>query len=153
MAYKIDGKVTEHFTWTEVCNTKAKTDVKAVSSPALLTHARMMEHLRMLINSHTGHGCHVNSWYREKEFNKLVGGSPNSEHLDGLATDIASTSIPETLYITAMLYWKAICQIYGKIGTVGYYDWGMHFGSDGGRFGRTEFRVYDNRSTNKGETI
>jgi len=149
MAYKISGKVANHFTWDEVCNTKAATEIKAVSSPKLLVHAQMIEHLRMLIYAHTGAGCHVNSWYREKEFNKACGGSPNSEHLDGLATDIASTSIPPSLYTTAMLYWKAICEVYGKIGTVGYYDWGMHFGSDGGRNGRTAFYVYDMR-TKKG---
>lgn len=35
----------------------------------------------------------INSGYRTKEYNKLIGGSPNSQHLLGRAADISMTNM------------------------------------------------------------
>ena len=139
MAYLVDGNVTKNFKVSELCNKLANEDVKLVLSPEMIEHAEMMQELR----DWYGKPLNVSSWYRTKRFNNFVGGSNNSAHLDGLATDISN--IPSGLYEDFATAWKAICMVHNKIGGVNYYSWGMHFCSNEDRFGYREFQIRDKR--------
>lgn len=43
-----------------------------------------------IIRAAFGGPVFINSWYRDEEHNKRVGGNPTSQHLDGSAVDIDS---------------------------------------------------------------
>ena len=101
--------------------------------------AQMLQELR----DWYGKSLEVSSWYRTKSFNESCGGSSDSAHLDGLATDI--NNIPESKYGEFKTAWEVICKNHGKIGGCNYYNWGMHFCSDEGRFGNKKFTVRDYR--------
>lgn len=138
-AYKMTGKVTKNFSLAEIANKEAKDAAKLDLTPEIVEHAQMMQELR----DWYGKALNVSSWYRTKSFNKSCGGDSKSAHLVGLATDI--NNIPEPLYRDFAIAWQMICSTHGKIGGVNYYDWGMHFCSDEGRFGHTGFVIRDYR--------
>lgn len=135
----VSGNIVKNFSIDEMSNSKALEDIKLVLSPELIEHAQMMQELRDTY----GKPLKVNSWYRTKTFNTSVGGNTNSEHLIGCATDIGN--IPAAMFPQFMEWWKAICASHNKVGNVGYYSWGMHFGSQAGRVGYKKFNVFDKR--------
>ena len=138
-AHMIEGNITKNFTLAEIANKQASDQTKLKLTPAIVEHAQMMQELR----DWYGKPLNVSSWYRTKKFNQSCGGSKNSAHLVGLATDI--NNIPEPYYRDFAIAWETICTAHGKIGGCNYYDWGMHFCSDEGRFGNTTFQVRDYR--------
>lgn len=135
--YPVDGQITKNFSVMEATNKMASDPVKLVLSPELIEHAQMLQQLR----DWYGKPLEVSSWYRTKAFNASVNGDANSEHLQGVGTDI--NNIPASLYHDFEVAWKVICTIHGKIGNIGFYSWGMHFGSDAGRYGVTTHYVKD----------
>lgn len=64
--------------------------------------------------------------------------------MDSLATDI--NNIPSGRHNDFAAAWAAICATHGKVGDINYYTWGMHFCSDEGRFGHTDFQIRMNGS-------
>ena len=138
-AYMIDGKITKNFSLAEMANKQAKETTKLKLTAKMVEHAQMLQELR----DWYGKSLEVSSWYRTKSFNESCGGSSDSAHLDGLATDI--NNIPESKYGEFKTAWEVICKNHGKIGGCNYYNWGMHFCSDEGRFGNKKFTVRDYR--------
>lgn len=55
-----------------------------------------------LLRSNLSEPIRVNSGYRSKEVNKLVGGVSDSKHLQGLAVDIAVDRLPLSYYLAAI---------------------------------------------------
>lgn len=138
-AYMIDGNITKNFKLSEMCNTQAKAETKLTLSPEMVEHAQMMQELR----DWYGKPLNVSSWFRTAQYNTFCGGSKNSAHLDGLATDIGN--ITEDEYEAFTIAWEAICTVHGKVGGVNYYTWGMHFCSHEDKFGYKEFQIRDKR--------
>lgn len=133
------GQLTKNFSVAEAANNLATDEVKLVLTPEVLEHAQMMQELR----DWYGKPLNVNSWYRTVAFNKHCGGSANSAHLDGRATDISN--IPRDMYEKFMEAWKLICAMHGKVGGCNYYNTFMHFCSYEDKFGHTTFQIRDNR--------
>lgn len=132
----VQGSITKNFTVREIANPKARDYVKLTFTPSMLTHIIMMQELRDAY----GKALVVSSWYRTRSFNATVGGNAKSEHLIGCATDI--TGIPGEKREWFIETWKRLCDKYGRIGNIGLYSWGMHFGSRGDRYGYTEHKVF-----------
>lgn len=74
-----------------------------------------------------GHALVINSWYRDLEHNRKVGGGSKSEHLNGRALDISLHNVknPKHLYELAKLA--------GFTG-FGFYDTFMHVDTGKPRF-------------------
>lgn len=143
-SYMVSGKITPHFSIWEFANSLAKDKTKLVISPEFIEHVQMLEEIR----TELGYSMDVSSGYRTVSFNKKCGGSNNSAHLDGLATDI--TSIKQKDFDGVRFMWKKICEQHNKIGGINFYDWGVHLCSDEGRFGNKKFTVRDYRSKKNG---
>jgi hypothetical protein len=138
-----------HFSWVEIANNLSKDEIKLRIKDweGFYEHCIMMEELRMwavrTFPDVFPKGLKVSSWYREKNYNRSVGGASNSAHLDGRATDI--NNIPANLYDAFIIAWRVICSIHNKVGGIELYAWGMHFDNFSDKFGYKEFRVKDNR--------
>lgn len=141
MAYKIDGRLVEHFTLAEMCNKEAKEDVKLVITSEVVEFAQMMEKLRKWYNK----PMTVNSWFRTANYNRLCGGASNSLHLDGLACDISLPNLTDLQFEHFRDKWKSICEQHKKIGGINRYRWGLHFDCKENKFGYKDFVVRDKR--------
>lgn len=141
MAYKVDGKVTAHFSIDEMCNPSCGEAVKLVLSPEAIEHAQMMEELRVWYNK----PMTVNCWYRSKTWNAKVGGNAKSGHLYARATDIKLASLTDAQFQNFAKKWAEICKKHGKIGEIGRYSWGIHFGSAAELYGMSKFYTFDKR--------
>lgn len=78
----IDGQITDNFNLTEV---RCKGSGDLLINQDVLAHAKRLQEFREWYNR----PMPVNSWYRSEAHNKAVGGAINSQHLLGVATDIA----------------------------------------------------------------
>ncbi len=139
-----NDRLVRNFTLKEMANNKAKEDIKLVLTEKVMRHALMMQELR----DFWGKPMTVNSWYRTPSFNASVGGSVNSCHLDGTATDIALGNLTTVERERLIGAWKSICTRYGVIGGVSIYKTFLHFDSndDPNRFKTGSiFRVSDYR--------
>ena len=139
MAYMTEGRIVPNFSLAEMTNKQAADTVKLVLTPEVATFAQMIQDLR----DWYGKPLNVNSWYRTPAFNKRVGGSSTSAHLDGRAADLSG--IPQDRYQDFTVAWQVICSMYGKVGGVNYYGTYMHFTDYEDKFGNTEFVVRDKR--------
>lgn len=141
----VEGKIVKNFTLEEMANNLTTDSVKLVLTPEVVRQANMMQELR----DWYGEPMKVNSWYRTKEFNKKKNGDVHSCHLDGIATDIAFTSISSLNRGKFIVKWRQICEKYGVIGGVSIYIWGLHFDSNATptRYGKENhnFRITDFR--------
>lgn len=140
-AYKVDGKITAHFSVEEMCNPSCSESTKLVLSPEAIEHAQMMEELRVWYNK----PMTVNCWYRSKTWNAKVGGTAKSGHLFARATDIGLGEITDSQWKNFCTKWADICKRHGKIGEIGRYKWGIHFGSAGEKYGFKNFYTFDAR--------
>ena len=136
------GNLVPNFTLSEMANNEDGGRLKL--TPEVVRQAQMMQELRKWYKK----PMKVNSWYRTTEYNKSVGGDPNSCHLDGIATDIALTLTAQQI-TNFINKWKEICKKWGVIGGVSIYSWGLHFDSNNTptRYGKsnTNFRITDFR--------
>lgn len=139
MPVLVKGNISKNFVIRELANMEASENIKLVLTKDVMIHLQMMQELRDMY----GRPLNVSSWYRTQTFNRKVGGHPRSEHLIGCATDI--TGLDKRDYGRLTDYWRKICEKYGRVGNLGYYTWGIHFGSKGNRFGYITFHVFDNR--------
>ncbi len=148
MAYMTDGRIVKNFSLAEMTNKQAKDETKLVLTPEVVEFAQMMQELREWAAKtypqiFSKQGLIVSSWYRTATFNREIGGSSNSAHLDGRACDI--NNIPQSLYRDFTIAWQVICSIHDKVGGVNYYSWGMHFTDHEDKFGHKTFQIRDKR--------
>lgn len=127
-------------------------------TPEIVSHGLMMDDLREWAVKYfpkqfakSGLIVSKRGWFRNKEDNKAVGGASNSAHLDARATDV--NNIPSDLYREFIAAWKLLCHIYGVVGGIELYNWGMHFDSHSDKFKVKTFRLKDNRGVLKDERI
>ena len=84
-------QLSEHFSFEELVASETAArygidNTPPISYDANLRHlADGLEAVRVILGNNP---IHINSGYRSRELNKLVGGQPNSAHLTGLAADI-----------------------------------------------------------------
>ncbi len=81
-----DGRITENFWLFEI---KSKGNGEILINPDVIEHAQRLQEFRNWYKR----AMPVNSWYRDVIHNKNEGGASNSQHLIGVATDIALPSI------------------------------------------------------------
>jgi len=119
-------------------------------TPEIVEHGRMMDELREWAATYnpkqfakSGLVVSNRGWFRNKQDNKDVKGAKNSAHLDARATDI--NNIPQSMFNDFITAWQVICMMYGKVGGIELYAWGMHFDSYSDKFGAAVFRLNDNR--------
>ena len=139
----IDGEkqIRKNFKLKEMCNTRATEAIKLVVNERTFLFLDMMQELR----DKYGHSIDVGSWYRTTSYNKKIGGSSNSLHLDGLACDF-HVNHTEQQHKDMENRWRVICQKNGVIGGINHYTHGYHVCIDEGRkFGATSFVVRDYR--------
>lgn len=83
--------ITPHFTLEEATYSESaiRRNIKNTPDPLSWQHmqkaAIMLEKVRELTGP-----LHINSWYRNYEVNKVVGGAKNSAHMSGWAIDVTS---------------------------------------------------------------
>ena len=98
-------RLSEHFTLGEVCKTNHKTADGNIPNRVAIENLKnicenWLEDLRYSTNalySGKDQPIIINSGYRSPEVNKLVGGSPTSNHLTGCAVDIRCEGIEQAL--------------------------------------------------------
>ena len=84
------SELTLNFTWYEAARsqTAAMRHIDNTIPDVLLGNVRRvaetLEEVRTLLGDHP---IPINSWYRCRELNKAIGGSPRSAHMQGLAVD------------------------------------------------------------------
>lgn len=87
MDKKNDKQITKNFTLKELIRTKIKANNKP-GTVEINNLINLCENVLQPVRELTGQPIYVNSGYRSKIVNKLVGGKPNSQHIKGEAVDI-----------------------------------------------------------------
>ena len=72
------------------------------------------------IRDHFGKPVNIHSAYRDKEYNKEIGGAPRSQHIYGKAADIDVSGI---IPLHVAQFAELDCTL---INGIGLYDWGCH---------------------------
>lgn len=83
-------QITQHFSLAELINS-ATADKHYIDNTPCVGHIDniyYMAYMLELIRKYYGKPMRISSGYRCPELNQLVGGSPNSAHMEGLAVDI-----------------------------------------------------------------
>lgn len=138
-----DGQITKNFNIKEF---SCKNNNEILINKEVIEHIQRLQKLRDWYKK----AIKINSAFRTAEHNKNVGGSPKSQHLKGIATDI---SLPKEFFSfskerkTKFLNniknkWEELCKIDGIKGAAGFYDTFIHLDS---RSGKGNIQFWDNR--------
>ena len=127
----LDGQITPHFNiWEFRCRANNELLINA----DVIAHIQRLEKFRQWYKR----AMIVNSGYRTVEHNKSIGGSPNSQHINGIAADINlplgefaafSKARKEEFLQNIKNKWHEICKADGLGGGVGFYDTFVHLDS------------------------
>ena len=86
-----------HFTWSEATH-GGRCIPGEKEIPQIIETAKYMEKVR---EKFADRAVHVNSWYRTPEYNKMIGGVDNSQHVKGRAVDFTVSGVsPSETYKT-----------------------------------------------------
>ncbi len=123
-----DLKLAKNFRLVELANTKGKnTEDKYLISE----HSELFNEMFQTFRDRYGMPINVTSGYRQKEYNKLVGGSDNSLHLYACAVDFVDTYKKKDLWMISN--WFRILNDSIVIGAVNIYNnsgyFRYHFGA------------------------
>jgi hypothetical protein len=103
---KNSDKISDHFWWRDVVfsETAARHGLNNAPPDELLPNIRRMgtalESIRYILG---GRPIFVSSWYRCPRLNKLIGGSSNSKHMEGLAVDFVCPAFGSPLDVAMEL--------------------------------------------------
>ena len=136
-----DGQITKNFNIEEF---KCRANGEVLINKNFIDHVDRLQVFREWYNR----PMVINSGYRTVNYNKRVGGSPKSKHIEGIATDF---KLPQEFYNfddkrkkvfleNVKNKWYEICENDNLGGGVGWYDTFIHLDS---RSGRKAF--WDNR--------
>ena len=75
MSIKVDGKLVENFSISEMANNKAIEDIKLVLTPAVTLHCLMMQELRKWYNKPMTVNLRYRDWETDRKSTRL-----NSSH-------------------------------------------------------------------------
>ena len=89
-----------------------------------------------------GKPINCNSCFRQREYNRLIGGASNSLHLLARAFD-AAEDLSYKQRIAWYETWRSICRRGGYIGGINFYPWGAHLDINEDYFGHTNFVIRD----------
>lgn len=126
-----DGQVTQHFNISEF---KCKANGEVIINADVIAHIQRLEEFRQWY----GRAMSINSGYRTPEYNKKIGGAPQSQHMLGVASDIAlplqefagySKTRQNEFLNNVKKKWTEICNADGLGGGVGFYDTFIHLDS------------------------
>lgn len=127
----LDGQITSHFNiWEFRCRANNELLINA----DVIAHIQRLEKFRQWYKR----AMIVNSGYRTVEHNKSIGGSPNSQHINGIASDINlplgefatfTKTRKEEFLQNIKNKWYEICKADGLGGGVGFYNTFVHLDS------------------------
>ena len=126
----VDGQITKNFNIYEM---------RCKDNNEIMVNLEAIEHIKRLQKFRDWYKrpMSINSGYRTTAYNKKIGGSPKSQHVKGLASDIA---LPPDYYKAdkkrkqEMLdnmknKWYELCKADGVKGGVGFYNTFIHLDS------------------------
>lgn len=125
-----DGQITKHFNITEF---KCKANGEVLINAEVIAHIQRLEKFRQWYMR----PITINSGYRTAAYNKRVGGAPKSQHLYGIACDIAfpsefygfTAARKEQFLRNVKTKWTELCKADGLGGGVGFYNNFFHLDS------------------------
>lgn len=94
-------KISENFNLSEFTNSKTADKKKIDNTPGPSVRANiytLVNEILQPIRSEFGKSIKVNSGFRSKDLNKVVGGSATSQHLTGSAADITTYDSNDDLF-------------------------------------------------------
>lgn len=92
--------------------------------PEYMANVKKVAENLQILRDHIGEAIHINSCYRPTDYNKKIGGAPNSQHLTASAADITAKSYtPKQL---ATVVEKLIIEGKLKFGGLGIYPGFIH---------------------------
>lgn len=127
----LDGQITPHFNIYEF-RCRAKNEI--LINADVLAHIIRLEKFREWYKR----AMVINSGYRTEEHNRKIGGSPKSQHMLGIASDINlplgefasfNKKRKEEFLQNIRKKWTEICYADGLGGGVGFYDTFFHLDS------------------------
>lgn len=125
-----DGQVTKNFNIKEF---QCRANGEFLLNTAVIDHIKRLQKFREWFNR----PMRVASGYRTEEYNKRIGGAPNSRHKLGIASDII---LPDKFYKFSKQRqeeflehiknkWIELCEQDGLGGGIGFYDTFFHLDS------------------------
>ena len=134
-----DTRIYPHFKLWELANNQGDSkQPQMILSPAVDDLMQLIEALRCWWHKPMTCG----SCFRQKAFNKKVGGASNSLHLEALAFDW-NVKLTYALRVAVYQQWRALTHQAGKIGGINFYPWGVHLDANEDRFGHKSFVIRD----------
>ena len=92
-----------HFTWAEATKGGARIPESATITRNIIKIATALEDVREIFGGKT---ITITSWYRPLNINRSVGGSTDSQHINGLAVDLKVAGIsPRKVTATLSKTW------------------------------------------------
>lgn len=112
------GNITPHFTISEVfVHQTSVIKLTPKQYADILAHANRLERFRVKVNE----VMPVNAWYRTQDYNAKVGGTKNSGHLSGKATDCGNSLKDQIKVHNWWNIWQNICKEDNVVACMGWY--------------------------------